>query len=126
GSWVGLYDHYFIGKMIDVPEFRAWMAEAFTRYPLPPRNPQVGDPRAVEPVGFEHVADDTFADDIVMTHEQLADYALTISNLVDAVERGTPRAELRAWTIETMAPMFDGIETRTVRFLGSVTCLRVA
>jgi hypothetical protein len=61
-----------------------------------------------------------------MTLEQLADYALTISNLVDAVERGTPRAELRAWAIETMAPLFVGVETRTVRFLGSVTCLRVA
>jgi len=126
GSWVGLYDHYFIGKMIDVPEFRTWMAEAFTRYPLPPRNPQVGDPRAVTPAGFELVADDSFADDIAMTLEELADYALTISNLVDAVEKGTPRVELRAWAIETMAPMFDGIETRTVRFLGSVTCLRVA
>jgi hypothetical protein len=36
-----------------------------------------------------------------------------------------PRADLRAWIIETMSPMFDGVETRTVRFLGSVTCLRV-
>ncbi len=125
-GWVGLYDHYFIGEMIDVPEFTTWMKDAFTRYPLPPRNPQVGDPRAVTPDGFEPVADEAFDDDIAMTNEQLADYALTISNLVAAVERGTPRAELRVWILETTAPLFAGVETRTVRFLASVTCLRAA
>ena len=44
-GWVGLYDHYFTGEMVGVPEFGAWLHEALVRYPLPPRNPQVGDPR---------------------------------------------------------------------------------
>ena len=26
GGWVGLYDHYFMGEMIDVPEFGDWAA----------------------------------------------------------------------------------------------------
>jgi ubiquinone/menaquinone biosynthesis C-methylase UbiE len=126
GGWVGLYDHYFTGEMIDVPEFAAWLREAFTRFPLPPRNPQVGDPRAVTPEGFEAVADEFFGDDIELTHEQLADYQLTISNFVDAFERGAKREDLREWVLETTASLFAGAATRTVRFVGSVTCLRVA
>jgi ubiquinone/menaquinone biosynthesis C-methylase UbiE len=125
GGWVGLYDHYFTGEMLEVPEFAEWLRDAFTRYPLPPRNPQVGDPRAVTPDGFEAVADEYFADDIELTHEQLADYQLTLSNFVDAVERGASREELREWTLETTAPLFAGAATRTVRFVGSLTCLRV-
>jgi ubiquinone/menaquinone biosynthesis C-methylase UbiE len=125
-GWVGLYDHYFTGEMLDVPEFGAWSHEALTRYPLPPRNPQVGDPRAVTPAGYVALGDEMFADDIELTHEQLVDYQLTISNFVAAVERGESRAALRAWALETLAPLFSGTQTRTVRFVGSVTCLRVA
>ena len=112
--------------MVGVPEFGAWLHEALVRYPLPPRNPQVGDPRSVTPAGFERIGDDMFTDDVEMTHEQLADYQLTISNMVAAVEQGTTRGELREWALETTAPLFAGASTRTVRFVGSITCLRVA
>ena len=78
------------------------------------------------PDGFEAVGDEYFADDIELTHQQLADYQLTLSNFVDAAERGATREELRDWVIETTAPLFAGAATRTVRFVGSVTCLRVA
>lgn len=124
GAWVGLYDHYFVGEMIGVPEFADWFRDALQRYPLPPRNPQVGDPRSLEPVGFEKVGDELFADDIEMTRAQLTDYALTISNLVDAAERGVGRDELEAWALASTAPLFEGATTRTVRFLGSITCFR--
>jgi ubiquinone/menaquinone biosynthesis C-methylase UbiE len=125
-GWVGLYDHYFTGEMVDVPEFGAWAREALTRYPLPPRNPQVGDPRAVTPDGYESIGEEVFVDDIEMSHQQLADYQLTISNFVDAVERGDSRRAVRAWVLETLAPLFAGTDARTVRFVGSVNCLRVA
>lgn len=125
-GWVGLYDHYFTGEMVDVPEFGAWSHEALTRYPLPPRNPQVGDPRAVTPDGYEQLGEEMFGDDITLTLEQLVDYQLTISNFVAAGERGESRAGLRAWALETLAPLFVEAETRTVRFVGWVSCLRVA
>ena len=86
----------------------------------------MGDPRAVTPDGFERVGDDMFGDDIELTHEQLTDYQLTISNFVDAVERGETRETLRAWALEQTAPLFAGAPTRTVTFVGWVTCLRVA
>jgi SAM-dependent methyltransferase len=124
GAWVGLYDHYFIGEMVGVPEFQQWLHDALVRYPLPPRNPQVGDPRSLEPVGFEKVGDELFADDIDMTHAELTSYQLTISNFVDAAERGTSRAELEAWALESTESLFAGAATRTVRFLGSITCFR--
>ena len=90
------------------PSSASGCATRCTRYPLPPRNPQVGDPRSLEPAGFEKVGDELFADDIAMTHAELTDYQLTISNFVDAVERGTPRAELEAWSLDSTAPLFAG------------------
>ncbi len=123
-GWVGLYDHYFTGEMPGVPEFGEWLHEALSRYPLPARNPQVGDPRSMEPDGFEKIGEELFADDIEMTHAQLTSYQLTISNFVDAAERGTNRAALEAWALESTARLFEGAATRTVRFLGSITCFR--
>ena len=70
------------------------------------------------------IGDEFFADDIEMTHGELADYQLTISNFVDAAEKGTTPAELEAWVLESTAPLFAGAATRTVRFLGSITCFR--
>jgi ubiquinone/menaquinone biosynthesis C-methylase UbiE len=123
-GWIALYDHYFLGEMVDVPEFPEWTRVALDRYPLPPRTPQVGDPRAQTPAGYTKVADEFFADDIEMTQESFVDYELSISPFVAAAERGTPREELRAWLVDTTAPFFAGVPSRTVRFLGSVTCLR--
>jgi len=123
-GWVGLYDHYFM-KMSGVREFRDWTRELFERYPLPPRNVQVGDPRAETPAGFSHVANDFFEDPIPMTRKEFVDYQLTVSHCVAAVERGTPRAEIRAWLLASTEPLFAGVDTRTIEFLGSITCLRV-
>jgi SAM-dependent methyltransferase len=125
-GWVGLYDHYFLGEMVDVPAFTEWTRIAFERFPLPARNPQVGDPRATTPDGFEKIGDEFFADDVEMTHAGFADYQLTISNFVAAAERGVSRPELRRWVLESTAPLFEGASTRVLRFLGSITCLRPA
>jgi ubiquinone/menaquinone biosynthesis C-methylase UbiE len=125
-GWIALYDHYFIGEMVDVPAFGEWTRVALEHYPLPPRAQQVGDPRSDVPAGFDKVADEFYADDIEMTHGQFVDYQLSISNFVAAGERGVPEADLRAWLAETTVPFFDGVATRTVRFLGSLTCLRPA
>jgi hypothetical protein len=126
GGWIALYDHYFIGEMADVAEFPAWAKDVLERFPLPPRNPQVGDPRAETPAGFTVAGDEFYADDIVMTQQQFVDYQLSISNFVAQCERGTSREQLRAWLLESTAPFYAGAATRTVRFLGSLTCLRIA
>ncbi len=123
GGWIGLYDHYFIG-MQDVDEFRVWMGALFDRYPLPRRNQQVGDPRAETPVGFELIANEFFEDPIEMTPDDFADYQLTVSHCVAAAERGTPRSEIRAWLLESTAPLFGAASTRVLQFIGTITCLR--
>jgi SAM-dependent methyltransferase len=123
-GWVGLYDHYFLGEMVGVQEFSEWVGELMQRYPLPPRNRQVGDPSAETPSGYVVVGENSFVDEIEMTAEEFVDFQVTISNLVNAVEQGASREELRQWLLASTASMFDGAETRTLRFLGSVTCLR--
>jgi SAM-dependent methyltransferase len=124
-GWVALYDHYFVGEMVDVPEFGAWAKELFDRFPLPDRNHQVGDPRAETPERFERLADDVFGDDIEMTHDSLVDYHLSISNCVAAVERGHSREDVQRYLAESTAPFFAGAPVRTVRFIGTLTCLRL-
>jgi SAM-dependent methyltransferase len=126
GGWVVLYDHYFIGEMVDVPEFATWTQSTFERHPLPPRNHQVGDPRGEAPDTFDRIAEEFYADDIPMTQDEFVDYQLSLSNFVAASERGTPATELRDWLVTTTAPFYEGAAVRTVRFLGTVTCLRVA
>ena len=123
GGWIGLYDHYFM-KMQDVDEFRAWTRALFDRYPLPPRNMQVGDPRAETPAGFELLGSDLFEDPIEMTREEFADFQLTVSHCVAAAERGTPRSEIRDWLLASTAPLFADASTRVLQFLGTITCLR--
>ncbi|MGQ0823892.1 MAG: class I SAM-dependent methyltransferase [Actinomycetota bacterium] len=124
GGWLALYDHYFLGEMIGVPEFSEWTRVAFDRYPLPERNPQVGDPRADMPPGFTKIGDEFYADDIDMTQDQFIAYELSLSPFVAAAERGRTRDELTEWLRETTAAFFAGVPTRAVRFLGSLTCLR--
>jgi ubiquinone/menaquinone biosynthesis C-methylase UbiE len=106
---VVLYDHYFLGEIPGVPEFAAWTRTLFDRYPLPARAPQVGDPRSTVPDGFEKIG---------------VEYLLSISNLVDAIERGEPAAALRDWVRSTSAPFFEGAASRPVRFLSTVVVLR--
>ncbi len=123
GAWVGLYDHYFIG-IADADGFGEWATELLARYPLPPRQHQVGDPRAVTPAGFESAGDELFEDPIAMTPEEFADYQLSISNCVHAMEQGIARDEIRSWLLESTEPLFAGAPTRSVTFLGSIACLR--
>jgi ubiquinone/menaquinone biosynthesis C-methylase UbiE len=122
GGWVGLYDHYFMG-MQEVDAFVPWVQELFARYPLPPRNLQAGDPRSEAPPGFETVGTEVFDDPIEMTREEFADYQLTVSNCVAAVERGTPRAEIREWLLESTEPLFEG-SSRRVQFVGTANGIR--
>jgi SAM-dependent methyltransferase len=124
GGSVLLYDHYFM-RVRGTPLFREWVRELFERYPLPPRGAAVGDPALAHTAGFAVVVEDAFDDDIDMTQHTFADYQLTLSHCVAAVDRGVPRAEVRAWIMKSTTPMFaDG--PRTVRFLGSLTLLRLA
>src|SRR5262249_48656482 len=124
-AWIGLYDHYFL-RMRHVHAFGDWSRALFDRYPLPPRNPQVGDPRSVVPEGFELIGSDMFEDPIEMTREAFADYQITVSHGVAAADGGASRAEVHAWLLESMAPLYDGAPTRPVEFIASITCLRRA
>ncbi len=124
GGWVGLYDHYFM-RVRACPEFRGWVESVFEQYPLPPRGTQVGAPETEVPDGFELVVDETFDDDIEMTQDQFVDYQLTVSHCVAAVERGTPRADVREWLATSTTPLFAGEATKTVRFFAAIRCLRV-
>ena len=124
GGWVGLYDHYFMG-MPGVEEFPAWVGELFERFPLPPRNMQVGDPRVETPDGFELVGTDLFEDAIEMTPRRVRRLPAHGQPLR---RRGRARriaARTSAtWLLDSTAPLFGAASTRVLQFVGTITCLR--
>ena len=123
GGWVALYDHYFIGEMVDVPEFAEWATVALDRYPLPPRNPQVGDPRVRDARGLRQGRRRVLRRRHRHVAQQFVDYQLSISNFVAAVRTRRRRATSSARLADRVARavLRRRAERRTVRFLGSLT-----
>ena len=84
--------------------------------------------RRRRPTGFETVADEFFADDIEMTQRAVRRLpAARSATSSPPAERGTPRAELRAWLLESTAPLFAGVDDahRALPRLGHLPTRRV-
>jgi SAM-dependent methyltransferase len=115
-GWLGIYDHYFLGEMEDVPGFSSWMRESFTtRYPTPPRDHTAATTET--PPGFERFGDDGYLDVVQMTHRGLVDYLLTQSNTTVAVARGREsRASVRSWLSDRTEGFFERNRSRRLRF----------
>ena len=113
GGWVGLYDHYFIGEMVDVPEFPAWARDAARRAircRRATRRSAIRAPR--RPRGFENVGDDFFADDI----DDDASSSSSTTSCRSATSSppgsaGTPRDELRDVAARVdVRPFYAGVD----------------
>jgi SAM-dependent methyltransferase len=115
-GWLGIYDHYFLGEMEDVPEFSSWMRESFdTRYPTPPRGNTAATTET--PRGFQRLGSDEYLDVVQMTHRGLVNYLLTQSNTTVAVARGREsRATVRSWLRDETKGFFERDRDRRLRF----------
>lgn len=88
GAGLAVYTDFFHGQLSGQPAFTTWLKQSYLpRYPAPPRHAYF-DPAAALPAGFGHVS---YAEDdirVPLTHTQLADYLLSQSNAVTAIETG--------------------------------------
>ncbi len=112
-----VYDNYFAGGPEGDEAFLRWHRESYLeRYPSPQRawtNLTVED-TARE--GFRLLAHESLPNEIGFKVEGLADYLLTQSNVIAAVEGGREdAAEARRWIVKTAGPLFGGDEEK--RFL---------
>jgi SAM-dependent methyltransferase len=111
GGWLVVYDHYFAGQMIENAAFRAWAVGSYLRrYPAPPRAPALAfeDADAVRE-GFRFASKDDHEDHVEFTVDGLANFFVTQSNVIAAVEGGQEDiSDVLEWLRGELRPLFGG------------------
>jgi SAM-dependent methyltransferase len=117
GGWLVVYDNYFAGGPEGDAAFMRWHRESYlVKYPSPPRAWTALTAEETEAEGFRLLAQESLPNEAVFTVEGLADYLLTQSNIIAAVEGGGEEVGVvRRWIIKNVEPLFGGAEE--ARFL---------
>jgi SAM-dependent methyltransferase len=114
GGWFLLYD---FGPGLLPGRAAAWRALFSRRYPFPPARAISPDSLPDEIDGLTRLYRRPFEVELVCTRDFYLEYALTETNVQDAIERGTPEAGIRAWCAETLDSLLDSAMC-PVRFEG--------
>ena len=103
-----VYDVWFPGEIAGAPEFAEWLSAACApRYPSPPKNH--GNLGGLEASGFELVGNADLRSSVSMTLSHLADYLMTHSERIAAVDSGQEtEGEQRSFLLDGIAPIFAG------------------
>jgi len=117
GGLLAIYNNYFISEMREREDFSHWVRGQFLkRYMTPPRGRKKLTATFANAHGFDLSGPEGFPNDTPMTHEELAGYFLTQSNVISKVEEGSEKIEdVEQWVTEGTRPFFDGGK-RTMRF----------
>ena len=121
GGVLVVYDFSQGRSFRDSASLDEWFLEFVRRYP-PPRNsghkmsPQT---LAAEPFGFRVDGHEYFEVGLMLEPDFYLDYAMTETNVADAVRSGVPLDEIRAWCAATLGLVFEGV-AREVLFRGYI------
>ena len=110
GGFVVAYDDYMTGRMEGRDEFETWFRESYKpKYPAPLRAWTSFEAEETAREGFRLLAHERHPNTKRFSPEALADYLLSQSNVIAAVEGGTEDAgQVKAWMLESFAPIFGG------------------
>jgi SAM-dependent methyltransferase len=125
GGWLIPLDFGDAGRSREVPGLKPWYDEVFRQaFPRPPSpDPLVTSEEAAR-FGFSPPATHPFASDWAFTAGQYAEFLMTESNVIAAVEYGVrTAADTRAWLEAQLLPLFGG-ESRALAFGGYIQLLR--
>ena len=114
GGELVIYDFSQGRSFRDSTSLDEWFLEFVRRYP-PPRN----SGRAMSPETLAADDHEYFEIGLMLEPDFYLDYAMTETNVADAVRSGVPADEIRAWCAETLGPVFEGI-AREVLFRGYI------
>lgn len=128
GGRLVVYDNYFAGGPEGDEAFLRWHRESYlARYPSPPRAWANLNDEETAGEGFKLLAHESLPNEIEFTVEGLADFLMTQSNVIAAVEGGREgAAEARRWIVETAGPLFGGDERKRFLFHAPVWYLERA
>jgi SAM-dependent methyltransferase len=113
-----VYDNYFAGGPEGDRAFLRWHRESYlVRYPSPQRAWVDFNAEETAGEGFRLLAHESLPNEVGFSVGGLADYLLTQSNVIAAVEGGREEAgEARRWIVETAGPLFGGEAERLFLF----------
>lgn len=94
-----------------------WFDGFETRYPWPPAAEITPETLQPEPWGLRLTSAERFEEALRIEPEFYLRYVMTETNVVAAIDRGTPESEIRSWCKDTLAPVFGGVP-RDVVFRG--------
>lgn len=88
-SFIIAYDNYFLGKISDNAEFNIWFNQVFLQnHPTPPRAKRDFAKESENPKDFVLVKENWHENTIAFSKQQLIDYLITITNVINSVENG--------------------------------------
>lgn len=125
GGFLVPLDFGDLGRSPQIPALGRWYEHVFNEAcPRPPaRDPLVTGAEAAS-CGFTEPVNHDFSSSCRFTAEEYADFLMTESNVIAAVEYGgRPAGLLRAWLMTELRPLFGG-EPRAVAFGGYIQVLR--
>lgn len=107
------------------PDLDTWFASFEGRYPFPPGYALDVGTLPYSRFGLALELFDEFDLVVSMTLASYFDYAMTETNVEQAILAGTAESEIRAWCLETLAPLFEGAN-RQVVFPAYIACIHKA
>jgi SAM-dependent methyltransferase len=125
GGWLVPLDFGDARRSTDVPDLRRWHEEVFQpAFPCPAsQDPMVTSDEAAR-FGFAPPTHQTFDSPCSFTASRYADFLMTESNVIAAVEYGERSAEeIRGWLEAEVSGLF-GAESRAVTFAGYMQTLQ--
>ena len=124
GGVLAVYDFSPGRSFADSDGLDVWFEAFTTRYPFPATQARPLSPALLAEAapGFDLRRGEPFEFPLTLAPAFHVDYMLTETCVQDAVRGGTPLESIRAWVIETLAPVFDG-RPRDVLFRGYLATL---
>jgi SAM-dependent methyltransferase len=125
GGWLVPLDFGDLGRSEEAPGLERWYDLVFQKaYPRPPARDPLVTPEQAAQAGFSEPDHQTFSSRCSFTASQYADFLMTESNVIAAIEYGAQTvAQVRGWLEAELAPLFAGA-SRNLTFGGYIQLLR--
>ena len=124
--WLVAYDNYFLGEIENEPSFRDWFREGFLKtFPTTPRNRLPFETDSKDPDELVLVHEERHRNLISLTQRELTDYFLTITNVINVIEKGEKSlTEARSWMLSQTDGFFSLEDSRDFSFSAPIWYFR--
>lgn len=125
-SFIIAYDNYFLGKMLDDPEFNVWYKNEFLEnFPTPPRTERSFPAQSKNPKDFILIKEEWHENEIEFSAKETVDFLMTITNVINLVENGAKMMEeVELWLSKSVKSFFNNDGRRSFSFVAPIWYLQ--